>query len=190
VNTDFKMQPGRAYYFGLQNSQNELIDPPPEPYVVTVPKAVVRRCWYAAHIADIEWNRQRLVVVLYVDPETRRMYAQPHPDVDARLATSWQNAKVKPWPYEQARDFVRWLELHAMYINSKMPRAKLVPRLQLFWRDYAAGERNDKSPEPLALPRNPEMHFARKGWTDWEAWFWEPPKPKQAEQVPMTLRCR
>lgn len=145
------------------------------------------RLRYAAHIGDLQWNQCRLVVVLYVDPETRRMYAQPHPNVSSKLIASWRKAGVKSWPYEQARDFARWLELHAAYVNPKTPRAKLVPRLPAFWTDYVSGGRDDKPPKPLALPRNPEMYYARKGWSDWGTWSWARSNPKESEQVPMNL---
>ena len=175
----FTMKAGRAYYFGLQGRHNEILDEPPEPYLVTVPAAIAKGCRYAAHIAGVEWGGSQLMLTLYVDSGTHRMYAQPHHGTDAMRIELWRHSVVEQWSYQKARAFVHWLELHATYVNDKTPRKTLVPRLPGFWDEYVKGARHDKGPMPLSFSIHPERDFADKGWIGWESWFW-PPRPSRA----------
>jgi hypothetical protein len=185
----FTMRAGRAYYFGRQDRQNDIVDRPPEPYLVIISRAVAKRCGYAAHVGTVEWKRSRLMVVLYVDPLTRNVFGQPHPDGDAKQIAPWWKEKVAEWSHAKARRVVHWLELHASYVNKKTSRKRLVPRLPSLWAEYVDGSREDRAPKPLALAADPETRFAGKGWTSWESWFWPSRRDSAAtgEQVAMAL---
>jgi hypothetical protein len=174
MTTPFTMVPGRALYMGRQNRQNEVVDQPPEPYLLNVDDFVATRGRYAAHIGVLPTAQGQLSVVLYVDTETHHVYAQPHPENDPVRVARWREDAIPEWSHETSRRFVRWLELHASHVDKSTPRKKLVVRLPSLWSVYIAGNRPDKPPKPLALAVDPESSFAETGWIDWEDWFWPP----------------
>jgi hypothetical protein len=170
----FRATPGFAYYAGVQDRFNDIESRPPKPYLMNVTSDVAARSWYAARIGMAHWEAGALSLVYFVDPESKYVFAQPHPDESKTVRQNWFDQAVSALSFAEARDLSWWLELHKPYINENTPRKKLVPRLPELWREYIAGQRADCAPIPLAMPRDPDQVFASSGWTTWEDWFWEP----------------
>jgi hypothetical protein len=180
MTTPFTMRPGRAFYMGRQNRQNEVVDQPPDPYLLDIGEPVATRGRYAGHVGVVPTSQGPLSVVLYVDTETRDVYAQPHPENEPVRVARWREDAISEWSHETSRRFAHWLELHATYVDKSTPRKKLIPRLPSLWSEYVAGRRTDKPPKPLAFPVDPERRFAGNGWIDWEDWFWPPRRASTA----------
>jgi hypothetical protein len=172
MTADLKMQQGCAYYAGRQGSQNDATDRPTREYLCSVHQEIVARTRYAGHMGLGDLMGGRIQLVYFVDPETRMLYGQPHPETEAGLLSRWSSLDPELLVFAEGRAFARWLrqDRGVRGANGKEERLET----EQHWRDYVAGAFSLLAPPPLSVPAQPHMAYATAGWAGWEDWFMEP----------------
>lgn len=159
------LKEGVAWCSGMQASDNSLVAAPPTPYVCTVAGEVAHRSWWAARTGLIANAGREIVAQHYVDPDTRYMYAQPHPDDPAARTRDWDVVlPVKPLPFEPARELARWVFRRANTGTHDH---------EAWWRQYFDST-GSVPPRPLALPADPQVVYRDMGWLDFKDWLVKP----------------
>jgi hypothetical protein len=177
----YVLRPGIAWYGGLQARDNDVTDPPPAEYLCSVPTMAPKRARWAARIGNVRAEDQDITVLYFVDPEDRRLFAQPHPDTAASTKRDWGlTAPHAQWPFELARETARWI--------FKVSR-KTTNRHEAWWRRYVAGSIRGAPPVPFALPVNPAQAYRGQGWSDFKDWLVKP-RDKQRKLRPLRNASR
>jgi hypothetical protein len=194
----YALKPGIAWYAGTQARDNSISDAPPAPYLCLPSADAVRRAWYAAAIGTMVAERHELIVLYFVDPETRYLYAQPHPDTAAASERDWGIAEPHAQlPFEPARDTARWIyklsrvnafakgqgeaEAQGDADGEAQPQAKTHEQ---WWRSYVAAQEPNAPPFPLGLPVDPEAAYRDQGWINLKDWLVKPRTPGAFSEKP------
>jgi hypothetical protein len=160
------LKQGIAWYAGTQNRDNSINAPPPVPYLCDVPAAAVPRARWAARTGLLRVEGRDLMVHYFVDPETQRLFAQPHPDFLAASQRDWGVADPHAqFPFELARDTARWIY--------RMARGT-TKRHEQWWRDYTTGRKGEGPPIPFGLPVDPSDAYQNQGWISFKDWLVKP----------------
>jgi hypothetical protein len=158
----YALKPGIAWYAGTQAGDNDISEPPPVEYLCSVAAGVAERAWYGARIGNLSAEGREITVLYFVDPETRRIYAQPHPDTGAATQREWGvSDPYAGLPFELARETARWI--------FKVSKGRTKDH-EAWWLRYMAGSEPGGPPIPFGLAANPDHVYRDQGWigfTDW-----------------------
>lgn len=140
------------------------------------------RAWYAAHIGLLRAPTSEITVVYYVDPETKHLYAQPHPNTAAADMLDWGIAEPRAMlPFDVARDTARWIfKVSNKRLDAKSRRAH--DDYAAWWRGYMASPKPFEPPIPLGIPENPSHVYRDQGWVDAKDWLRKPGKSSAVDE--------
>jgi hypothetical protein len=168
----YVLKPGIAWYVGNQQHDNDIVvPPPPAPYICLPSADAVRRAWYAAAIGIMCDDDREITVLYYVDPETKHLYAQPHPDTRESSHQEWGIVEPRRLlPFELARDTARWIFSVSRSGTDRQCRRPEV-NLMDWWRGYMTAPMPAEPPIPLGLPVDPSDAYRSQGWKDVQDWL-------------------
>jgi hypothetical protein len=165
---------GLAWFAGTQAADNSLDPAPPFPFLCAVSGDVAGRGRWAARTGIVKSAGREIVCQYYADPETRLVYAQPHPSDAAFGHARWGiPSAVPPRSFEDARELARWL-FRRLGGSTKEHEA--------WWRAYLKTEKAGL-PRALELPSDPQLVYRGAGWVDFKDWLVKPAAKAAAEGV-------
>ena len=141
-------------------------------YLCEPPPTHLQRCRYAGHLASVSAGSRGITVLYYVDPLTRRFYAQPHPNSPAAAERDWGVQRAPQRPLAEARTFAR-ATFGAWKGDEETLRA--------WWAEYAGWRKDQFPPPPLDIPGDPASAYGSSGWTSFKDWLLTPRKPKKSK---------